>query len=199
MSNNRIASYGNSGRSLLGKLLVASPRVPVGFPFSQAVVLVLQDSEEGIFGVVLNRPASPEMLIAWQQVSGPVFGAEKLVAGGPVQGPVLAIHREAELAEVELNRGVFVSVQKDVIEQLSELELDESDSPFRIVMGAVNWQLGQLDNEIEQGAWFVLESDAEQIFSDPASMWETSVREFGLQTISEMTGIRSFPIDPSLN
>ena len=200
MTVNRFSQSEDSLRpNLLGKLLVAAPRVPVGFPFSRAVILVLQDSEEGLFGVVLNRPASPEMLLAWQQVSGPVFGAEKLVAGGPVQGPVLAIHREEELAEVELNEGVFVSVQKDAIEQLSELEMDESNAPFRIVMGAVNWEPGQLQHEIDNGAWLLLDSDAEQIFVDPSIMWESSIREYGLRTICEMTGITTFPVDPTLN
>ncbi len=200
MPKNRFAEYRTPEESLLGKLLVAAPRVPVGFPFSQAVILVLQDSDEGVFGVVLNRPASPEMLMAWQQVADrPVFAAEKLVAGGPVQGPILAIHREQELAEVEIQGGVFVSVQKEAIEQLSEMELDHESTPFRIVLGAVSWDLGQLENEIENGAWFVVDGEPDQIFSDPALMWESSVRHFGAQSIKDMTGILNFPADPTLN
>ena len=140
MSRNRLAQLRSSDESMLGKLLVASPRVPVGFPFTRAVILILQDSEEGVFGVVLNRPASPKMLMEWQKLAGkPTFAAEKLVAGGPVEGPVLAIHREQNLAEVEIKGGLFVSVQQDAIEQLSEMEFYEDDVSLRIVLGAVSW------------------------------------------------------------
>ena len=185
---------------MVGKLLVATPRVPVGFPFSKAVILVLQDSDEGIFGVVLNRPASPEMLMAWQKVADrPTFAAEKLVAGGPVQGPILAIHCEQELAEVEIDGGIFVSVQKDAIEQLSAMELDHKGIPFRIVLGAVSWDYGHLENEIDHGAWFVVDGEPDQIFADPALMWEQSVRRYGAQSITELTGVRDFPADPLLN
>ncbi len=200
MTKNRFASYRPNEKSLVGKLLVTTPYVPVGFPFSQAVILVLQDTHEGVFGVVLNRPASPEMLLAWQQVTDrPQFAAEKLVAGGPVQGPVLAIHREQDLAEVEIQGGLFVSVQKEAIEELSNLELDHAGSPFRIVLGAVSWTPGQLENEIDRGTWFVVDGEPDQIFSDPSQMWERSVRRYGAESIRNLTGIRNFPSDPLLN
>lgn len=184
----------------MGKLLVASPRVPAGFPFGRAVVLVLQHNDDGVFGVVLNRPASAEMLVAWREAAGQsLFAEEKLVSGGPVQGPVLAIHREADLAEVEIQGGLFVSVQKDAIEQLRELELYEESVPYRIVLGAVSWPPSELQNEIDNGKWFVVDAEPELIFSAPSILWERSVRLYGEQSIRQITGITSFPADPMLN
>jgi putative transcriptional regulator len=200
MSNNRLSSFYDSETNLVGKLLVASPRVPAGFPFGRTVVLVLQHNHDGVFGVVLNRPASAEMQVAWQQAVGQsLFAEEKLVSGGPVQGPVLAIHREAELAEVEIQGGLFVSVQKDAIEQLRELELYEDSVPYRIVLGAVNWPPSQLQNEIDNGAWFLVDAEPELIFSDPTALWEQSVRLYGADSIRRITGITDFPADPLLN
>lgn len=199
MSQNRMASFFESQQSLLGKLLVASPRVPFGFPFDRTVVLILQDSEEGIFGVVLNRPASADMLLDWQKVAGESAVAEKLVAGGPVQGPVLALHRQQELAEVELQGGLFVSVQQDAIQQLSKRNFYEDNSPFRIVLGAVNWPTEELMNEIDNGNWFVLDAAADLVFTDWTVLWEESVRAYGAESIRESTGIDNFPTDPLLN
>ena len=200
MSRNRLAQLRSSDESMLGKLLVASPRVPVGFPFTRAVILILQDSEEGVFGVVLNRPASPKMLMEWQKLAGkPTFAAEKLVAGGPVEGPVLAIHREQNLAEVEIKGGLFVSVQQDAIEQLSEMEFYEDDVSLRIVLGAVSWEHGQLENEIDNGFWFVTDGEPESVFSDPATLWKRSVRRYGADSIKQLTGIKQFPANPLLN
>ena len=200
MTKNRLASHHSSAESYLGKILVATPRVAEGSPFSRAVILVLQDSKEGIFGVVLNRPASPDMLYAWQQVADrPSFADEKLVAGGPVHGPILAIHSERKLAEIEIAGGVFVSVQKEAIVKLSEMETAKTDSPFRIVLGAVSWESDDLKKEIDLGAWFVVDSEPNQIFSDPALMWERSVQRFGNESIMKLTGIQNFPANPLLN
>lgn len=200
MSKNRLADRYPSRENLIGKLLVTSPRVPRGFPFGRTVILVLQDSEEGVFGVVLNRPATPEMLLAWQKVvDQPTFGAGKLVSGGPVQGPVLALHRQQELAEVEIQGGLFVSVKQNAIEQLSEMELSDDDAAFRIVLGAVSWDIGRLDKEIDQGAWFVVDGQPEMIFSEPTKLWERAVRHFGMESIKNLTGISEFPASPLLN
>ena len=200
MSKNRLAQLQRPKKSFLGKLLVAAPGMPVGSPFNRAVILVLQDSEEGVFGVVLNRPASPEMLMAWQKVAGkPTFAAEKLVAGGPVQGPVLAIHRQQELAELEIHGGLFVSVQQEAIEQLSQMEFFEEDVAFRIVLGAVSWDAGQLENEIDNGVWFVVDSEPDSAFSDMETLWQRSVRRYGEESVRELAGIRNFPPNPLLN
>jgi len=163
-------------------------------------VLVLQHNDDGVFGVVLNRPASPEMVVAWHEAAGQsLFAEENLVSGGPVQGPILAIHREADLAEVEIQGGLFVSVQKDAIDQLRQLELYEESVPYRIVMGAVSWEPSLLQNEIDNGSWFVVDAEPEIVFSDPSILWQQSVRLYGAESIRQLTGIRNFPTDPLLN
>ena len=200
MSDHRLAQFRSPEESLLGKLLVASPRVPAGFPFNRGVVLVLQDSDEGVFGVVLNCPASPEMLLAWQKHAGQsTFAADRLVAGGPVEGPVLAIHREQKLAEVEIQGGLFVSVRQDAIDQLSEMEFFEEEVSYRIVLGAVSWNFGQLEKEIENGLWFVVDGEPDSVFSDPSTLWQRSVRQYGADSIKRLTGLKEFPADPLLN
>jgi len=200
MSENRLAPNDSLENSFVGKLLVAVPQMPAGTPYSRAVVLVLQDSKEGVFGILLNRPATPEMLMAWQQVAGkPTFAAEKLVSGGPVQGPILALHREQELAEVEIKGGLFVSVQQEAIDQLSQMELFDDELPFRIVLGAVSWAPGQLEGEIDDGAWLLIDGEPDSAFSDTATLWERSVRRYGAELIRNLTGIADFPDDPLLN
>lgn len=200
MSEHRLAHFRSPDENFLGKLLIASPQVSAGFPYDRAVVLVLQDSDEGVFGVVLNRPASPEMLLAWQNHAGqPTFAAERLVAGGPVEGPVLAIHREQKLAELEIQGGLFVSVRQDAIERLSEMEFFEEEVSYRIVLGAVSWNFGQLEKEIENGSWFVVDGEPDSVFSDPSTLWERSVRKYGADSIKRLTGIREFPSSPLLN
>jgi len=199
MFDNRMASPVESEDSLIGKLLVASPYVHMGFPFAEAVVLVLQDSPSGVFGVVLNRPASPDMLVAWKEVAGAESATkEHLVAGGPVQGPIMAIHGRQDLAEVELQGGLFVSVQKTAIDQLNLVQQEEL-SPFRIVMGAVNWPDRQLQQEVDNGIWFVLDAESDLVFSDSNDLWIRSVLRYGDNFIKDLAGLAQMPDHPSLN
>jgi len=183
---------------LVGKLLVTSPKVPRGFAMSETVVLVLQQNEDGVFGVVVNRPAPEEALDAWQEVSGAV-NRQPLVAGGPVSGPVLALHQQRELAEMEFHGGLYVSVQKEAIARLGQSDSVNSTLPYRIVLGAVNWNGVSLASEIEAGLWTVMDGDPNLIFGNPSEMWFKCARICGRRTLSWVTGVNGFPRNPLLN
>src|SRR5437773_1655667 len=102
--------------SLEGQLLVASPYL-VDSPFSQTVILVLQHTEEAAWGVVLNRPAEESVRNFWKRVSEePCESLEHVHVGGPISGPVLAVHRCQGLAEAVFPPGVFVAANKDHLE-----------------------------------------------------------------------------------
>jgi putative transcriptional regulator len=53
--------------TLKGKLLVASPQMG-DENFNQTVVLMLQHSEQGALGVVLNRPSGRSVAEVWELV-----------------------------------------------------------------------------------------------------------------------------------
>lgn len=196
---NRIFPDFSRRESLVGKLIVASPEVPTGSRSYQNVVLILQDQDDGVFGVSVNCPASQEVQTAWQQFSGPSFSAEHLADGGPVSGPVLALHRNRDLAEMEIEAGLYVSVQKESLERLSELEDCEKDLPLRVVLGAVNWNVGVLEKEIADGKWYVIEGNPELIFGESDRVWFDGLRLHGRKILTNVTGISSFPECPLQN
>lgn len=183
-----------SDNGLKGKLLVATPALN-GSPFQKTVVLVLQDNESGTFGVVLNRPAKEEMLDAWADLSGHYPDDHCVVHGGPIGGPVFAIHQQASIAEVEMTKGLYVSADSNLLRQVTT----ECDDPYRIVFGVASWADGQLYQEIERGAWFTLNASPESIFDDAAWMWEKSLRRYGRELTRDVLGVRQIPSDPSLN
>lgn len=178
----------------VGTLLVASPGL-MNTPFEKAVVLVLQSGDQGTFGVVLNRPANDQMRSAWFQMTGASEGENRIVHGGPIGGPVFALHQVPALAEMEVPGGVFVSSDSDVVQELvSQPALD-----YRIVFGVAGWKQGQLAGEVDAGLWFKLNGDAEQVFDDPNWLWEKSLRRYGNQVFCNTLGLSSIPGDPQLN
>jgi putative transcriptional regulator len=182
------------GKVSPGSFLVATSALQ-STGFQRAVVFVLQNNEDGTFGAVINRPATNSMLANWSQQTGLEFARESIVQGGPLGGPVLAIHQDLPIAEVEISDGVCLSVDSKAIQKLST----QNDAQYRIVLGIAGWEKNQLNREMELGYWYHLIVDPMHVFDDHDLMWENFVREYGRQTLEKLLGSSGFPVDPSLN
>jgi len=177
-----------------GTILVASPGVR-NSPLERAVVLVLQNSDQGVFGVVLNKPGSQELRSAWLQMTGTSDGEESLVHGGPIGGPVFAIHQDQRLAEMEIPGGVFISAASEKVEEL----VRQTGLDYRIVFGVAGWNHEQLSREMDSGCWFQIGGSPEIVFDSPERMWEKSLLTYGANTLCDVVGLTGFPNDPELN
>ncbi len=179
---------------LRGKLLVAAPSL-TGNIFEKTVVLVLQHNSSGTFGVVLNRPANAEMLNEWESMTGQNPVNRCFVNGGPIGGPVFAIHQQQAMAEVTMPCGLYVSADSDLLQKLTE----QKDDRYRIVFGVASWSIGQLESEIDSGIWFPLNARADDVFDDASWMWEKSLRRYGEQVTLDVLGIERLPENPTWN
>jgi putative transcriptional regulator len=79
--------------TMKGKLLVAMP--PLVDPnFDRTVVLVLEHTDEGALGVVLNRPAAHDVIDALAMWADTVTPPGVVFVGGPVEpGAVIGLGR----------------------------------------------------------------------------------------------------------
>src|SRR5688572_22739803 len=94
--------------SLQGQVLVASPDL-LDPNFLRAVVLIVQHNEQGALGLILNRRTHAKLKQVWEQVSPQPCESEEYVhAGGPVEGPLMALHTNAELGESEVVPGLYI-------------------------------------------------------------------------------------------
>lgn len=189
---NRLQRYNNNHEDLTGKLLVASPSILVP-ELSRAVMLVLQDSNGGVFAVSINRGASTEQINAWEELAPGITRADSLVSGGPMGGPVFAIHQDHEVAELELRSGLYVSCDRGAIEMLTacgqELEDDDSLAAYRIIFGVAGWDRNQLQREIDAGLWHVCDSDADLVFEEREHVWERAFLAWSDGIMRDVTGV----------
>jgi putative transcriptional regulator len=148
--------------SLAGSLLIAKPVLKDSF-FGQTVILLLQHSEDGAFGVVLNRPAPVKDL------PFPLF------VGGPCKFKgLIMIHAHPEWTDPEERQevcpGVFLG-NAECINRVSEPEEDQ-EFQFRVFTGYSGWGPNQLEREMTEGSWALVRSTGEQIFSAPVEeLW----------------------------
>ncbi|MBN2023199.1 MAG: YqgE/AlgH family protein [Pirellulales bacterium] len=182
-------------KSLKGQLLVATPQLP-DENFSRTVVLMVEHTSNGAWGVVLNRFADQSVADLWRQVSEePCQSTRKVNLGGPVSGPLLAVHTDRDLAEIEILPGVYLAAQKGNLDRLVRQE----DHPYRVFVGHSGWGDGQLENELSQGAWLVTPATPEFIFHGQEDLWVTVAKHIGDAVVIESLRIKHVPSDPSMN
>jgi putative transcriptional regulator len=184
-----------SMKSLSGHFLVASPQL--GDPnFFRTIVLLIQHTDEGALGVVLNRPTSKRVAELWQEVGeAPCDSDGPVYLGGPVPGPIMSLHTNQFFAELEVVPGIFFAAKKKHLDNL----VLHKDDPLRIFLGHAGWGPGQLENELKEGAWQTMPAKAEYIFHPDADLWETVRRELTGSALQSMLKIKHVPNDPSVN
>jgi putative transcriptional regulator len=181
--------------SLKGHLLVASPHLRDP-NFVQTVILMIHHSDEGAFGVVLNRPAENTIRDLWEEIGESTCEVEGCInVGGPVSGPLIAIHTDKSLAEMEIIPGVYFAAQREHLERL----LAQDTHRFRLFVGHSGWGEGQLESELEQGSWMTTTATVDKVFFEDLDIWKKVSQEIGQSMLVSALKIKHVPPDPSAN
>jgi putative transcriptional regulator len=185
--------------TLTGRLLVASPEL--GDPnFVRTVVLLVDHDESGALGVVLNRPSTTdvgEILPDWHLYATP---PQVVFQGGPVgRDSALALAArpdgKGEDGEPLGFRHVHAGIGLVDLDAPAELIAGEI-TVMRIFAGYAGWGTDQLEAEIDQGAWFVVDAEPHDLAStDPERLWTEVLR----RQPPPLAIVATFPDDPSLN
>jgi putative transcriptional regulator len=180
---------------LPGHLLIASEKLRDP-NFFQSVVLLVRHNEEGAFGLALNRATGTALRDVWNQIStGPCGSPESLRIGGPIQGPLMALHRSPELVDIEATGGVFFTADKEKLEQL----VLESPGSAKFFIGYAGWGPGQLETELEAGAWSTIAATPERVFREVDGFWDAMIKEMRGSSLLSALGIKHVPADPRMN
>jgi putative transcriptional regulator len=180
--------------SLEGHFLLALPQL-MDPNFVHTVVLIVEHGELGAMGLVVNRPTSKTVAELWRQVGqGPCDSQKNVYLGGPVSGPLMAVHTHGELAETEITAGVYFAAKKNNLDQLVQ-----QDVPFKMFIGHAGWGPGQLESEIREGAWRAIPATLDDVFDDSEDLWQRLYREVERGLLPSILGIKHVPADPSMN
>lgn len=187
-----------SDDGLKGRLLVATPNL--GDPnFERTVVLVLEHGDEGALGVVLNRPSEldlAEPLPEWARaaahppvvfIGGPVAPSAavclaRLGRHGGTEGWQPLLGADGSVGTLDLD-----SDPDELIPRLAEI---------RVFAGYAGWGSGQLEGEIAEGGWFVVDADPNDALSPaPEELWGIVLR----RQRGTLALCAAYPADPTMN
>lgn len=150
--------------------------------FARAVVLLCDYTDQGAFGLVVNRRMDEP---AWSMVKTdpavPINRELRLWIGGPVEPQrtwvLTADPQGPEDEQREVCPGVLLSVSRELTLQVLQ---SPPSNRTRVLIGYSGWGPGQLDQEIAASAWLTMPVDPALIFNvPPDQMWDAAIRRFG--------------------
>ena len=161
-----------------GVFLVAKPEL-LDPNFRETVVLITQpEVGGGPLGVIVNRPLDARLSEVIPGAAKVPEQFDQIYGGGPVMPNALLFLVRSEVRperSLQVLADVYLSGDAGLIEQIVRGEV--SVPAFRAYAGFAGWAPGQLQAEIVRGGWYVIQADADTIFSaDSSTVWTDLIK-----------------------
>jgi putative transcriptional regulator len=160
-----------SGFNLADHFLIAMPSMqdPV---FGGAVVYVCEHNDNGVLGVIINKPTDMTLKALFERIDVPVVAVlppvdAPVMFGGPVQddrGFVLHSPGTPYSSSLKVNQEIAFTTSIDVLQAVAA-----GDGPQRMLVsiGYSGWSPGQLEDEIGRNGWLTVAADPAIVFDVP--------------------------------
>ena len=144
------------------------------------------------------------MLPRWHEVA---TTPAELFTGGPVsRNSLIGLVRLASRADGvdgAPNRPAGWHLMVDDDRPVGTVDLEADPASFagsivgaRLFSGYAGWESGQLEDEIDEGSWYVVRAEArDAISADPEGLWRRVLKRQG----GALAVVATFPADPSQN
>lgn len=174
-----------------GCFLVSEPFLPDP-DFYRTVILVAEHNEAGTVGYVLNH----ETVLTVSDLFDDFPSESKVYLGGPVgQNSFHYLHGIEGLPEAGgVLPGLYWGGDFNQLKFLMESGL-VNDHQIRFFAGYSGWGAGQLEQEIEQKSWIVVEGNADLVFMSGEDMWKQVLADHG----GKFSWMSNAPGDVNLN
>lgn len=178
----------SSDHYLTGKLLLAMPNM--GDPrFHRAVIFVCAHDEQGAMGLVINH-IMPSIefndLVKQLKVESDIkvnFEALDLevMYGGPVESARGFLLHSGDFSRDDTMRVDGSYGVTGTVDALKDVASGKGPNDLLFMLGYAGWDAGQLDIEIQESAWLVVDPDQDLIFgSDPSDKWTRGINKLGI-------------------
>jgi len=159
--------------NLANHFLIAMPSMhdPI---FGGTVVYVCEHNENGVLGVVINKPTDMTMEVLFDRIDIEVSSAadrhmesEPIMFGGPVQddrGFVLHTPGAHYSSSLTVTNDVAFTTSIDVLEAVAR---GQGPERMMVSIGYAGWSPGQLEDELARNGWLTVAADPRIVFDVP--------------------------------
>nr|WP_308925692.1 YqgE/AlgH family protein [Janthinobacterium sp. J1-1] len=184
------AATGSSTLNLANHFLIAMPAMqdPI---FGGTVVYVCEHNENGVLGVVINKPTDMTMDVLFERIDlklaagsdAPIVN-EPIMFGGPVQddrGFVLHTPGARYSSSLTVTDEVAFTTSIDVLEAVAK---GEGPQRMLVSIGYSGWSPGQLEDEIGRNGWLTVGASADILFDFPiAERYVAAIKLLGIDPL----------------
>lgn len=154
--------------SLKNHCLVALANL-AGDYFDGTVIYLLEHSEEGAFGLVVNRPLnlSLDQLFSPEQAANLAGVSHPVLEGGPVdQQKVFFLHQDSGSFEQSqaVSEDLYLTTSIDL---LASVARGGPPKKLLTLLGYAGWGTGQLERELQENVWLVCPVVPRILFDTP--------------------------------
>lgn len=177
-----------------GNFLVSEPNMQ-DFNFKRSVILITEHNPDESIGFVINQPT--DLIISNILEDFPTFNA-KLFIGGPVEkNSVHFIHSLGNKIDksMRIMDDLYWSGNIETVKRLIEKgEIQESEIKF--FMGYSGWSSGQLEYELSEQAWLVIEANSSiALENNDNKLWQNIIKKMD----KDYAIWHTMPDNPELN
>jgi len=174
----------STGKFLTGKLLIAMPQM--NDPrFKKTVIFLCAHDAKGAMGITINQELETlplSVLLSQLHLSaGDDFDDFPVLQGGPVEtARGLLLHTDDVLKTDSIRIAPDFAVT-GTIEALREILQGKGPADKLFALGYAGWGPAQLEAELADNAWLIVDADPDLVFRIPANQkWERAIRKLGI-------------------
>ena len=174
-------------------LLLAMPQL-ADPNFKRAVVLMIEHSDHGSFGLVINHPCPITATELLESLEMRWRGEDSAVvwAGGPVSPSTgWVLHEPVGVASagvagtIEITSTISLSTSPERLRAIA----NQPPRNIRLLLGYSGWGPGQLAQEMSRGAWLHTNADPKLVFETPPDeIWDHAMKSLGINPRDLFTG-----------
>ena len=165
-------------------LLLAMPQL-ADPNFSRSVVLMIEHSDSGSFGLVINQPSPIRASELLDSLEMHWRGEDSAVvwAGGPVSPSTGWVLHEPVVTAPQGQGTIIITSSISLSTSPERLRAIASSpsSQIRLLLGYSGWGPGHLAQEMSRGAWLHTAATPSLVFdTHPDDLWDTAMRQLGV-------------------
>ncbi|RXP57636.1 YqgE/AlgH family protein [Lutibacter sp. HS1-25] len=177
-----------------GRLLIAEPSILNDKSFNRSVIFLTEHNNDGTIGFILNKPSEFTIVDLIPDIDCDFV----IYNGGPVeQENLYFIHKIPELItdSVHIANNIYWGGNFEKLTALLNNNKIKADD-IRFFLGYSGWSQEQLNTELLESSWVVIENKFENLFSvESDEFWKNQLLKFG----GEYQIWANAPEDPALN
>ena len=151
-------------QSFRNQFLVALTSL-AGDYFQNTLTLLIDHSEQGAFGLIINRPLEYTIWDVFPELPADIECP--VMEGGPVeQDKMFFLHAGNDTFEstMKIAPGLYLTTSRDFV---AAMHKNEAPKPMMGLLGYAGWGALQLEHELGENTWLLTPSSNEIVFDLP--------------------------------